>query len=219
MGPGDKPASAPEAGLDAAGAGPGAEAAFPDDAIEVARVVGAFGVKGDIKVKPLSRDPQALFSSKRWFLQAPSAGAGPGPKRPTAALSWPRLLRVVRARMHTDHVVASVHDLQDRDAAEALAGARLFVSRASFPTPEADEFYWVDLIGTSVINREGLRLGTVAGLLETGPVCLLRIEGNPQPDNGADAATGELLIPFVSAYVDRVDLPLRCIHVDWQPDY
>ncbi|MBL8323444.1 MAG: ribosome maturation factor RimM [Rubrivivax sp.] len=218
MGPGDNPAPA-GGGVDPGRACPDAEAAFPDDAIEVARVVGAWGLKGDIKVKPLSRDPQALFSSKRWFLQAPLAAVGAGSKRAAAAGPWPMLLRIMRARMHADHVVASVHDLHDRDAAEALAGARLFISRASFPTPEADEFYWVDLIGSAVVNREGLRLGTVAGLLETGPVCLLRIEGSAPPGGGADASNGELLIPFVSAYIDRVDLPRRCIHVDWQPDY
>ena len=100
----------------------------------------------------------------------------------------------------------------DRDAAEALAGARVFVSRASFPTPADDEFYWVDLIGLAVTNREGLSLGAVVGLIETGPHCVLRV----QP---AEADADEVLIPFVAAYVDRVDREGRAIHVDWQPDY
>lgn len=193
----------------------------------MARVVGAWGVKGAIKVKPFAADPQALFSSKRWFLLEPERNAtGPKPKHASreageAPARWPRLLRVVQAREHGEHVVANAQDLADRDAAEALRGARLFVARSSFPTPAADEFYWVDLIGLEVRNREALELGTVAGLIETGPTCVLRVR--PTAGAGEAAAAGieseERLIPFVSNYVDRVDLIGRCVHVDWQLDY
>lgn len=179
------------------------EPAKPEDAVEVGRILGAWGVKGGIKVKPFSPDPQALFSSKRWFIE-------PSEAKPGHAV--PPLLRVVQAREQGDAVVATVQELADRDAAQALAGARVFVPRSSFPTPDSDEFYWVDLIGLQVHNRDAAALGTVVGLIETGPHCVLRV----QP---ADAEAGELLIPFVDAYVDRVDLPGRTVHVDWQADY
>ena len=175
----------------------------PQDAVEVGRILGAWGVKGGIKVKPFSADPQALFSSKRWFIEP--SDAKPGHR-------VPGLLRVVQAREQNDAVVATVHEVADRDAAQALAGARVFVPRASFPTPAPDEFYWVDLIGLSVVDREGAALGRVVGLIETGPHCVLRIQG-------ADAEAAEVLIPFVEAYVDRVDLGGRTIHVDWHADY
>jgi 16S rRNA processing protein RimM len=179
---------------------------FPDDAVEVARILGAWGVKGGIKLKPFAADPQALFASKRWFVR-------PGPlPRPATAPALPALLKVREARDHNDHVVALCHGLDDRDAAQALAGARIFVSRASFPSAAADEFYWVDLIGCAVVNREQQRLGLVNGLLDTGPQSVLCVT----PD---DAAAAELLIPFVDAYIDRVDLPARTVHVDWQADY
>lgn len=181
----------------------GAEPAKPADAVEVARVLGAWGVKGGIKLQPFSGDPKALFSSKRWFLE-------PSPAK--LAQRVPALVRVKSAREQGDGIVATLHDVDDRDAAEALAGARVFVSRASFPTPADDEFYWVDLIGLAVTNREGLSLGAVVGLIETGPHCVLRV----QP---AEADADEVLIPFVAAYVDRVDREGRAIHVDWQPDY
>lgn len=215
----------------------GEDPAFPDDAVEVGRVVGAWGVKGGLRIKAFSADPQALFSSKRWYLQAPSAAQAmarpqPGMKgtdRPTAtAPAWPRLLRIVQAREQGEYIVATAQDLADRDAAQALAGARVFVSRGSFPTPQDDEFYWVDLIGLAVRTREGANLGTVVGLLETGPTCVLRVRpaddaGAPesaQAEGGTDGLlVEERLIPFVSAYVDRVDLPGRCLHVDWQADY
>jgi 16S rRNA processing protein RimM len=187
------------------------EPELPDDGVEVGRIVGAWGVRGAIKVKPFSAEPEALFSSKRWFLRAAEpALATPGVQ---AARRLPSVLRVAQARAQGEIVVAQVHDLQDRDAAQALAGARVFVARSSFPTPGADEFYWVDLIGLAVRNREGVELGTICGLVETGPSCVLRV----QPAQPPGAA--EVLIPFVGAYVDRVDLSGRCVHVDWQPDY
>jgi 16S rRNA processing protein RimM len=177
--------------------------------------MGAWGVKGGIRVKAFSSDPQALFATKRWFLQAPAGVGGVGRRASVGAQVWPRLLRIVQAREQGDHVVATAQDLDDRDAAEALGGARIFISRSSFPTPDDGEFYWVDLIGLAVRNRDGRELGTVVGLLETGPTCVLRIL---PPAVGAEKPD-ECLIPFVSAYVDRVDLPGRCVHVDWLPDY
>jgi 16S rRNA processing protein RimM len=218
----------------------GDEPAFPDDAVEIGRVVGAWGVKGAIKVKPHSVDPQALFSTKRWFLQAPllhaavklpakaavkpalqgakprtSASTAPVPEAPR----WPLLLRIIQAREQGDHVVATVQGLDERDGAEVLSGARIFVSRTSFPTPQDDEFYWVDLIGLAVQNREGLELGEIVGLVQTGPSCVLRVAPRPAAGTTPAAAEAECLIPFVSHYVDRVDLPGRCVWVDWQLDY
>ena len=179
-------------------------------------MLGAWGVAGGIKLKAYAADPQALFSTKRWFLQPPlavSGGAVAAPPRRSgpAARPLPRLLLVVKAREQGDCVVATVQDVNDRDAAEALKGVRVFVSRASFPTPDPDEFYWVDLIGLSVVNRGGQQLGAVVGLLETGPHCVLRIQS-------AVAGASECLIPFVSVYVDQVDKAAGCITVDWERD-
>ncbi len=188
------------------------EPGFPEDAVEVGRVMGAWGVKGWIKVLPFADDPQALFSSKRWFVRPPE---GPAPLPPGG---WPALLRVSQAKAHGDGVVAGVHDLDDRSAAEALRGARLFVPRSSFPTAGDGEYYWVDLIGLSVVNREGQELGTVSGLLDTGAHSVLRVAPPAAPEPGVKPPD-ERLIPFVGAYVDSVDLPGRRIVVDWGLDY
>jgi 16S rRNA processing protein RimM len=180
--------------------------AFPDDAVEVARIVGVWGVKGWVKVQPYAKDPQALFSSTRWFVKPPQGPASIPPG------GWPSVLRIAQAKSHGDGVVASIRDLDDRSYAESLRGARIFVARDSFPTPQEDEFYWVDLIGLRVVNRDQLSLGTVEGLLDTGAHSVLRVTAD-EPDEP------ERLIPFVGAYIDRVDLPGRCIHVDWGADY
>ena len=180
-------------------------AELPADAVEVGRIADAWGIKGWFKVLPHSASPEALFSSKRWFL-LPSEK---GPK----AFPGPVLLRVREAKEHSDTVVATAQEIEDRTAAEALKGARVFVARSSFPTPAEDEYYWVDLLGAQVVNREGLALGEVKDLLSTGPQTVLVIEFEQ------DGKPAERMIPFVAAYVDTVDIAGKRIIVDWQPDY
>ncbi|MGC4244648.1 MAG: ribosome maturation factor RimM [Herbaspirillum sp.] len=179
-------------------------AELPADAIEVGRIVDAWGIKGWFKVLPHSAEPEALFTSKRWFLQPP------GNDRQVFRLP------IREAREHTDCIVAHSDEVLDRNGAEALRGARIFVPRSLFPTPGDDEYYWVDLVGLSVVNREGVALGTVRELLATGPQTTLVLEVAPAAEGDKPS---ERLIPFVSAIVDKVDLAGRLIVADWQPDY
>jgi 16S rRNA processing protein RimM len=156
-------------------------------------------------VLPYSAQPEALFSSKRWYLRPSERGA--------KTFEGTLLLPISQAKDHADTVVASSHDIPDRTAAEGLKGARIFVARSSFPTAAKDEYYWVDLMGLQVINRQQLLLGTVVDLMSTGPQTVLVVheEATPKPI--------ERMIPFVAAFVDDVDLPTRTIKVDWQPDF
>jgi 16S rRNA processing protein RimM len=189
----------------------GLDPAWPEDAVEVGRIVDAWGVKGWIKVQPFASDPQALFSSKRWFIQPPEAVALK--RLGVKAASFPTLLKITEAKEHGDVVVAKAQEVEDRSASEALRGARIFIGRSSFPTAEPDEFYWVDLIGLSVVNRQNEALGTVIGLIDTGPHSVLRVAAAAEPE------PTERLIPFVSAYVDDVNLADKRITVDWGLDY
>lgn len=185
---------------------PGLEAAdLPADAIEVGRIADAWGIKGWFKILPYSADPEALFSSKHWFLLPTEVGV--------KTFAGTAKLAVKEVKEHSGAVVASANDVVDRTAAEALRGARIFVSRASFPTAGDGEYYWVDLIGLGVVNRQEEALGTVRELLSTGPQTVLVLEYLQE------GKVQERMIPFVSAYVDDVDLKARCIRVDWQRDY
>jgi 16S rRNA processing protein RimM len=176
-------------------------------------VIGAFGIKGWIRIQPFSADPKALYSSRRWFIQPPER---PGAKVVAAAL--PRLLRITQAKVQGDEVVAAAQELPDRNAAEAMKGARIFIARSSFPTAGDGEYYWIDLIGLQVVNRDGALLGSVTDLLDTGVHSVLRVQ---RPDAAPDAPLDERerLIPFVAAYVDDVNLAERRITVDWGLDY
>ena len=182
---------------------------LPTDAIQVGRIADAWGLKGWFKVLPHSADPEALFSSKRWYLQPTERGK--------AAFAGTQLMRIREAKVHSDTIVAVAHDMEDRDIAEALKGSRIFIPRSSFPTPELDSYYWVDLLGLSVVNREGIALGIVKDLMATGPQTVLVIEFTELVE-GIEK-TQERMIPFVSHFVDDVNLPVKRITVDWQPDY
>ena len=180
-------------------------AELPQDAIEVGRVADAWGIKGWFKVLPYSAQPEALFSSKRWFLLPTEVGV--------KTFSGVMKLAIKEAKEHSDSVVACAHDVLDRSGAEALRGARIFISRSSFPTAASDEYYWVDLIGLEVVNRQNERLGVVRELLATGAQTVLVLEYM------LDGKVHDRMIPFVSAYIDDVDLASRHIRVDWQADY
>ena len=209
-------------------AAPQEDLSWPEDAIEVGRVLGAWGIKGGIKVLPFAADPQALVSAKRWFLKPaesakPSAAAAPAnvlrsavaktpAQKAALAAPLPVALHVKGVRDQGDAIVCTAPEIPDRDAAEAMKGVRVFVSRATFPKTDDGEFYWVDLIGLAVVNREQAALGEVVGLIDTGPHCVLRVRP-------ADPAADERLIPFVEAYVDSVDMPGRRILVDWGLDF
>jgi 16S rRNA processing protein RimM len=187
---------------------------LPDDAIEVGRILDAWGVKGWLKVLPHSTDPEALFAAKSWFLQVPDPKFRPG----FSAFAGTACITIDEAKTHSGSVVAKVNGLDDRTAAESLRGARIFLPRSSFPVASKDEFYWVDLIGLDVVNREGVALGSVRDLMATGPHSVLCVEYTATQEDGS-SATLERMIPFVSVYVDAVDTAAKLITVDWQPDY
>ena len=187
---------------------------LPDDAVEVGRILDAWGVKGWLKILPHSTHPEALFSAKSWFLQAPDAKFRPG----FNAFSSTVTISVDEAKIHSDSVVAKIDGLDDRNDAEALRGCRIFLPRSSFPAASKDEYYWVDLIGLNVVNREGIALGCVRDLMATGPHSVLCVEYSATGDDGTQM-TAERMIPFVAVYVDTVDLAGKLITVDWQPDY
>ncbi len=185
---------------------PGLDAAvLPADAIEVGRIADAWGIKGWFKVLPYSADSEALFSSKNWFLLPSEKGA--------KTFTGVGQLSIKEAKNHSGTVVACANGVDDRNAAEALRGARIFVSRTHFPASKKDEYYWVDLIGLNVVNREGIALGVVRELLSTGVQTVLVI------DYDHEGKLLERMIPFVAVYVDEVDLAGRRVLVDWQADY
>jgi 16S rRNA processing protein RimM len=180
----------------------------PDDLMQVGHIPDAYGIRGGIRVTPYSADAGALLSVKTWWLDKPSL----------------RPVEVRTAKFHSGDVVATLVDLADREGAEALKGAAVFVSRREFPELSADEYYWTDLIGLDTVNLQGEALGKVTDMMHNGAQSILRI--TPAPRHAASAAAGavdqkapERLIPFVDQFVKTVDLAAKTITVDWGLDY
>lgn len=205
-------------------------ATLPADAVEVGRLAEAWGIKGWLHVHGHSADPQALFYSRSWFLCPPEGRYARGFDAFDGVVS----VTVDEIKDHAKGVVALLAGLPDRTAAESLKGARIFISRQHFPPAQDGEYYWVDLLGLEVYNREGVFMGVVKDLMPTGPHSVLCLEYTPEAGAAATAEPGaqagtraneaapqvaERLIPFVSVYVDQVDLAARRITVDWQTDY
>jgi len=187
--------------------------ALPADAVELGRVGEAWGIKGWVRIQPHSADTEALFASKDWYLQPPE----PRFARGFSAFSGPVAVRVAEIKVHADGVVARLEGMDDRNAAEALKGVRISLPRSAFPATPEGEYYWVDLIGLRVVNREGVDLGVVRDLMPTGPTSVLVLE-YPTVQDGVETVA-ERLIPFVSAYIDDVDRTARRITADWGVDY
>lgn len=157
------------------------------------RIAAPFGVKGWVKVQPYSEDPGALMDFESWRV-------GRGEQH--------TLYSVEAIQDHGKALVAKLEGIDDRDVAFALRGQEISVARSELPAPEENAFYWSDLIGLKVVNREGVELGTVESLMESGANDLLVVKG-----------TREHLIPFVAAFVGAVDLVKGTIGVDWGADW
>lgn len=179
---------------------------WPSDAVEVGRVIGAYGLRGQVKVAPMASDPQALLKATDWWLEH----GLPKPKR--------YVVHTRGRKIQAGAVAASIEGVEDRTQAEAFKGATVFISRAEFPKAKDDEFYWVDLIGLDVINKQGVALGKVVGLIDNGAQAVLRV-AHENLNSEENSAVSERLIPFVDAYIGTVSLKERIIEVDWQEDY
>jgi len=117
------------------------------------RIAAPFGIKGWIKVQPYSEDPGTLMDFASWRL-------GRGEQQAHYS--------VEAVQDHGKALVAKLAGIDDRDAAYALRGQEISVAKRDLPPPEENEFYWSDLIGLTVVNREGAELGKVDSLMEGG---------------------------------------------------
>jgi len=189
-----------------AGQPPIAEGA-PSDLVELGVLRGSYGLQGWSHVQPHSADPGVLREVRQWWLLPPGEG--------NTAVHGP--LRVSGVRMQGNAVVARWQGCDGPEAAQQLRGWRVAVSRAQFPPLPEGQFYWADLVGLQVVNRQGSMLGLVRALRSTGAHDVLEVQAAAPA--GSPGVAAQLLIPLVDAYVDGVDLQGRCIRVDWQADW
>lgn len=172
-----------------------AGAAFTGDAsqlVVMARVTGAFGIQGWVKLKVFTELPDGLAAHPRWWIQRPEG--------------W-RAAVLEEFRVRPAGVSAKLAGVDDRTAAEGLRGSDVAVTRDDLGEAGEGEHYWVDLVGLAVVDGRGNRLGEVAELLRAGEADVLVVQGER-----------EHLIPFVNDFVKSVDRAARCITVDWETE-
>jgi 16S rRNA processing protein RimM len=200
----------------------------PIDLIELGRIVSAYGVRGWVKVQPHSAQGLVLREAPVWWLAPPVS-----PANPNSGVLDPSKLRshaVKQVRPQGATIVADLEHVGDRDLAESMRAYTVYVSRQYFPKAQADEFYWVDLVGCYVYSDAQL-IGMVLEVVDNGAHAILRVqrmrlEGDqtptamhvPEPLLDLKGRAEEILVPFVAAHVQHVDITARRIETDWPLD-
>ncbi len=154
----------------------------------VAVVAGAYGVRGDVRLKSFTAEPGAI--------------ADYAPVEDEAG----RLYDVVLGAPVKGGFAARLAGVSTKEAADALKGVRLYVPRQRLPSLSDDEFYHADLIGLEVVDTGGAVLGRVRAVLDHGAGDLLEIAGEGRPRS--------ILLPFTRASVPTVDLAAGRIVAD-----
>jgi 16S rRNA processing protein RimM len=142
-------------------------------------VIGAQGLKGEVKVKTFTQSPDKLGAY--------------GPLHTKDGKSF----RATFLRETKDGAVVALEGVNGRTAAEALKGAELFVPRTALPKEDADEFYHADLIGLRAEDTEGRAMGTVRALHNFGAgnvIELVRDDGD------------EVFLPFTREVAQQIDI-------------
>ena len=159
------------------------------------KVVAAHGIRGWVKIQAYTEYLDSLLDYDTWYLG-------------NDGQAW-RPVEVLEADVHGKVVVARLQGVEDRTAAEKHKGLLVAVPRAELREEEEGEYYWSDLIGMKVDTVNGIHLGQVDSLLETGANDVLIVKGER-----------ERAIPFLQGQtIMDVDLVAGMIVVDWDPEF
>ncbi|MEA1888801.1 MAG: ribosome maturation factor RimM [Pseudomonadota bacterium] len=164
--------------------------------ITLGKIVGVFGVKGWVKVFSETRPREQIFKYSPWTLELNGSVVE---------------IKVLDGRVQGKGLVASLDGVKDCDAAGKLVGAEISIPQQVLPAAGIDEYYWSQLAGLNVENAQGVNLGRVTGLFETGANDVMVVKGGK--------VDKEHLIPFTEFAVIDVDLDNEKIVVDWDPDF
>ena len=178
---------------------PSADATHNDhQLITMGRITGLYGVKGWVKVFSETEPREGISKYSEWLVKRPHG--------------WQRFA-VESGRKQGKNVVVKLAGIDDRDMAATLSGCEIAVTRDQFALAKPGEYYWLDLEGLKVTTIDGVELGIVDHLLETGAndVLVVREEGGE---------TREHLIPYLPGQVvTDIDLQHKRMIVDWDPEF
>lgn len=164
------------------------------------KITTAFGIKGWVKVHSYTDPMTNLLEYPIWHIFVDG--------------QW-KEFKVLQGKPQGKGLVASLNSINDRDLALALSQSEIGVPESQLPELEEDEHYWFQLISLKVVNTEGVLLGQVKEVYDSGG-------GNEvlaiQPCEGS-VDKQQRLVPFVEQYILEVDLDEELVQVDWDPDF
>ncbi|MEX1198462.1 MAG: ribosome maturation factor RimM [Pseudohongiellaceae bacterium] len=176
----------------------------PDSRVSLGRIGAPHGIRGWVKLHSFT-EPLMNIADFRVFH---CAGRRDAPDRM-------KTLELDEIRAHGKTLIAHVKGYDTPEQARELTGLELEVEAGVLPALEEGEYYWADLQGLRVINRQGERLGRVSHLLETGANDVLVVAADEESIDDQ-----ERLIPWLPGQsIDRVRLDERCLDVDWESDW
>jgi 16S rRNA processing protein RimM len=149
--------------------------------VELGRIVGRHGVRGDVRVLLHNPDSTALSgASEIWLMREGSV----------------ERRRLLSLRPHKRVLLAQLEGVDTANAADALVGSTVGVLRAALPRLAPDEVYYVELIGCPVVTEAGAPLGTVTRVFPTGSNDVCEVSGKER----------EYLIPLIADVVVRLNV-------------
>lgn len=170
------------------------------DLVVLGKIVSVFGVRGELKIYSFTDPLDNLLDYRTWTLQREGEI---------------RQVKVLGGRLHGKVLTVRLQGLDDREEARLMAGFEICVPRSELPQLGAGDYYWHQLEGLKVINREGQWLGVVDHLLETGANDVMVVK----PSAGS-LDDRERLLPYLpDQYVLAVDLAKGEMQVDWDADF
>ena len=164
-----------------------------DDFLVIGKISGAHGVNGNLKIHPYADDLSAIDIGSCLFVRRQADQQ----RREITVTGW---------RPHGRLFLLSCREITSRSQAEKEIGGELVILRSDLPEPEADTYYWVDIIGLSVYDMEGVCIGRVKSIMPTGANDVYVVY---------NADTGEeILIPAIRSFVKEIDPDTGVMRVD-----
>ena len=148
--------------------------------ISVGVIIGAHGIRGEVKLKSFTANPKAV------------ASYGP------LVSDKGEIFEITKLKQQTTDFIATLKNVTDRNRSEALKGTELFVGRAQLPKTSGDDIYMHDLIGTSVHGANDVLLGVIAGFENFGAGDLMDVKQEARADT--------VLIPYTKNFITSASL-------------
>jgi len=170
-----------------------------EEIVEVGQFSSVYGVKGWIKVKSYTQPRTNIFNYKKWLVKQQD--------------KWIPY-SIAEGRPHGKTIVVKLAEFNDRDQVQTMVGAKIAVYRSELPDTAENEYYWSDLLKMQVETEDGINLGIVTDILETGSNDVLIVKNTQQ------RKTKETLIPWLEDdVIKEVNVVENRIIVDWDPDF